>query len=203
MIETIDLAPEVPDKRLKKAAEEYRRLRAESEAVERERRKYEQARSHAADRDRRRYAEALGAGQEPPDGASEAEQAAALVAVAIRREEELRLAYERLVETVTGQREELRRSAQKRTTESCQDLVHVVEQLALAVGGFADARALERWIDEFPSGRFSPGQFGGYVLGLTTQGGEPPTIRHVLDALERYAERLQQGTAEAEGVAAA
>jgi|SRR5215210_7563051 len=190
MIDTIDLPPEIPDKRVKKAAEEYRRLLAESEAVETERRRYEDAQRHAADSDRSCYADALRAGEEPPEG-SEAVQAAALVAAAVNRQEGLRVAYERLVDSVGAQRDDLERSAEGLRAESRQRLARAVEELDAAQTAAAEASAFRRWVEEFPHGRYRPGPFTFRVFGLATQGGEPPTFAQVVEALRAAVEQVE------------
>jgi hypothetical protein len=194
MIQTIDLPPEIPDKRVKKAAEEYRRLRAEYEVVERERRRFEEAQRHAAASDRRRYADALRGGGEPPEG-SEAEQAAALVSAAVRREEELRLASERLIESVEDQRGELEGSAEKARAQSRERLARAVEELDAAQLAAAEASAFKCWVEEFPKGRYRPGPFTCRIFGLATQGGEPPTFAQVTEALRTAVERVEAAAA--------
>lgn len=190
MIDIIDLPPEIPDKRVKKAADEYRRLLAESEVVERERRRYEEAQKHAAETDRRCYADALRAGEEPPEG-SESEQAAALVAAAVRRQEALRFAYERLVDSVEAQRDDLERSAESLRAESRQRLARAVEELEAAQTAAAEASAFRRWVEEFPHGRYRPGPFTFRVFGLATQGGEPPTFAQVVETLRAAVEQVE------------
>jgi len=191
----LETPPKISNAKVRRAAEEYRRLVADHQAAGSAAHGLEQGRREAVEVDRRAYAVALrGAKGKGVDPGQPATLAADRELLKIRRREEalehaVTEARNELVAAVDQNRDEWSTSLEKRLADARAGMLEAIDSLASSHAELAEAHAVVAWVEQFPQqSLWRPGRFVASLPSVRTQAGEPVPTAAAIDALRLLAE---------------
>ena len=186
----IKLPDKIDNAKVKKAADEYARLRAELATEHRLLSEHEEQRHQAEEADRQALADARRAGK-PDPGQAKLQEAEAAIVDSRRRVEALTLAVadsrRDLVATVEAQRQEWQRQLDAKVAEAAAAFASAVEAVAFTHEALAEATTVSIWLRGFPNSRLKPATRTARVEALVSRNGSPESWPVVLAALRDHA----------------